>query len=150
MSRLTIMGHESHDSGDKEPNGQIPGGSQEFYRLRRRLGIAIAALISVIAIGSIGYTVIGGREHGIVDAVYMTVITLTTVGFGEIIDMTNNPAGRIFTVLLLLVGMGIVAYSIPLMAALKCGFPKICMPSSPVRSSMVGFTLTFPSPFTAK
>jgi voltage-gated potassium channel len=47
----------------------------------------------------------------------MTVITLTTVGFGEIIDMTNNPAGRVFTVLLLLVGMGIVAYSIPLMAA---------------------------------
>ena len=117
MSRLTVMGHEPHDSGDKEPNGQFPGGSQEFYRLRRRLGIAIAALISVIVIGSIGYTVIGGREHGIVDAVYMTVITLTTVGFGEIIDMTNNPVGRIFTVLLLLVGMGIVAYSIPLMAA---------------------------------
>jgi voltage-gated potassium channel len=47
----------------------------------------------------------------------MTVITLTTVGFGEIIDMTNNPTGRAFTVLLLLVGMGIVVYSIPLTAA---------------------------------
>ena len=70
-----------------------------------------------MAVGSIGYTIIGAGEHGLIDAIYMTVITLTTVGFGEIIDMTNNPTGRIFTVLLLLVGMGIVAYSIPLMAA---------------------------------
>ena len=117
MSRLTIMQHEPHDSRDKGPKNQRHGSSQEFYRLRRRLGIAIAALVSVIAIGTIGYAVIGAGEHGLVDAIYMTVITLTTVGFGEIIDMTNNPAGRIFTVLLLLVGMGIVAYSIPLMAA---------------------------------
>ncbi len=117
MSRLTIMGRDPNGSQDDGSKNLRPGSSQEFYRLRRRLGIAIAALISVIAIGTIGYAVIGAGEHGLVDAIYMTVITLTTVGFGEIIDMTNNPIGRIFTVMLLLVGMGIVAYSIPLMAA---------------------------------
>ena len=36
----------------------------------------------------------------------MTAISLTTVGFGEIIDLEGNPAGRIFTALLILVGMG--------------------------------------------
>ena len=118
MSRITVMGRKSNVIHEKTPGKTPqPGTSHEFYRLRRRLTIAAVALVSVIAVGSIGYTIIGAGEHGLIDAIYMTVITLTTVGFGEIIDMTNNPVGRIFTVLLLLVGMGIVAYSIPLMAA---------------------------------
>ena len=117
MSRISIVGRSPDGSPRKGPKHPRLGSSLEFYRLRRRLGIAFAALFSVIAIGSIGYTVIGGEDHGIIDAVYMTIITLTTVGFGEIIDMTNDPAGRVFTVVLLMVGMGIVAYSIPLMAA---------------------------------
>jgi voltage-gated potassium channel len=79
--------------------------------------VALLALFGVIAVGTIGFAAIGAGEHGLVDAIYMTIITLTTVGFGEIIDMSNNPAGRIFTVALLLMGMGIVAYSIPLAAA---------------------------------
>jgi voltage-gated potassium channel len=48
----------------------------------------------------------------------MAVITLTTVGFEEIVDMSRNPLGRMFTVVLLLVGMGIVAYAVPMLAAL--------------------------------
>jgi voltage-gated potassium channel len=40
----------------------------------------------------------------------MTVITLTTVGYGEIIPMDNNPGGRIFTMILILFGMGILVY----------------------------------------
>jgi len=89
----------------------------EYYRLRKRLGVALLALFGVIAVGTTGFAIIGAGEHDFIDAFYMTIITLTTVGFGEIIDMSNDPAGRIFTVLLLLMGMGIVAYSIPLAAA---------------------------------
>lgn len=117
MSRITVMGRKPDLTGEDGPRRQDPGASLEFFRLRRRLAIAAAALTSVIAIGTIGYTVIGRGEHGVIDAIYMTVITLTTVGFGEIISMSDNPTGRIFTVLLLFGGMGIVAYSIPLMAA---------------------------------
>lgn len=89
----------------------------EFRRLRRRLGIAFAALIGVTAVGAVGFWIIGGRSYSLVDALYMTVITLTTVGFTEVIDMSANPAGRVFTMGLLVVGMGIVAYSVPMMAA---------------------------------
>lgn len=89
----------------------------DYYRLRRRLAIALAALIGVTVIGIIGFSIIGGGDASIIDAVYMTIITLTTVGFGEIIDMANHPTGRVFTVILLVVGMGIVAYAVPLMAA---------------------------------
>ena len=70
------------------------------------------ALLAVMVVGVVGFSAIGGPEHGLIDAIYMTTITLTTVGFGEIIDMSANPAGRLFTVGLLLVGMGIVAYAL--------------------------------------
>ncbi|MCH7775491.1 MAG: two pore domain potassium channel family protein [Gemmatimonadetes bacterium] len=83
--------------------------------MRRRLAIAVIALFVVTAVGVVGFALIGGAEHGLLDALYMTVITLTTVGFGEIIDMSNSPAGRAFTILLLLVGFAIVLYAVPLM-----------------------------------
>jgi voltage-gated potassium channel len=97
--------------------GHRHGEITEYLRLRRRLGIAILALAGVIAVGTVGFAIIGASAHDLVDAFYMTIITLTTVGFGEIIDMSNNPAGRLFTVVILLSGMGIVAYSIPLVTA---------------------------------
>lgn len=90
----------------------------EFNRLLRRLRLALGALVLVTAVGVLGFLLIGRGEHGLIDAIYMTVITLTTVGFGEIIDMSAHPAGRVFTVVLVLGGMGVVAYTIPMLAAL--------------------------------
>ncbi|MFQ5550497.1 MAG: potassium channel family protein [Gemmatimonadales bacterium] len=89
----------------------------DFNRLRRHLRIASAALVIVTMVGIVGFAAIGGDRHGLIDAVYMTVITLTTVGFGEIIDMSSSPSGRVFTVVLLLFGMAIVLYSVPMLAA---------------------------------
>lgn len=40
----------------------------------------------------------------------MTAITITTVGYGEIIDLSNNPAGRVFTIFIALSGIGILFY----------------------------------------
>ena len=93
------------------------GDFSEFEHLKRHLRVAVGALLLVTAVGVLGFAVIGGDEHGIIDAVYMTVITLTTVGFGEVIDMSNSPAGRVFTVGLLLVGFAIVLYAVPMMTA---------------------------------
>ncbi len=57
--------------------------------------------------GTIGYMLIEGWSF--IDAFYMTGITLTTVGFGETRPLSTN--GRIFTVFLILVGAGSIAYS---------------------------------------
>ena len=90
----------------------------EFLRIRRRLGWATLALVLVTGVGVLGYWIIGRRDHhSLIDAVYMTVITLTTVGYDEIIDMSHHPAGRLFTIGLLLLGMGVVAYTVPMLAA---------------------------------
>ncbi len=90
---------------------------REFQRMRRRLAWAMIAMVVLILIGVIGYASMVEGDHGLVDAVYMTVITLTTVGYGEVIDMTNDPDGRIFTMIILIFGMGIFAYTVPLLAA---------------------------------
>jgi voltage-gated potassium channel len=41
----------------------------------------------------------------------MTVITITTIGFSEVIDLTGNPAGRIFTMFIAVSGIGVVGYA---------------------------------------
>lgn len=61
----------------------------------------------VIGFGTVGYRVIEGWPT--LDCFYMTMITLTTIGFGEIYPL--SPEGRIFTVLVIFLGFGIVGYS---------------------------------------
>ena len=65
-----------------------------------------ACLAGIAVIGTIGYTLI--EEWDVVDSFYMTIITLTTVGYGEVRELSL--AGRMFTVALLLVGVGMVFY----------------------------------------
>ncbi|NCF68866.1 MAG: potassium channel protein, partial [Chloroflexi bacterium] len=48
------------------------------------------------------------------DALYMTAITLSTVGFGEVEELSST--GRIFTVLLIFLGVGVIVYSFSFMA----------------------------------
>ncbi len=58
------------------------------------------ALAFSLVYGTVGYVVIEG--FGVLNAVYMTVTTLTTVGFGEIEPL--DPAGRLFTLTLIAIG----------------------------------------------
>jgi voltage-gated potassium channel len=68
--------------------------------------ISISLSIILLAIGSGGYMAIEG--WGSLDALYMTVITLATVGYGEVHSV--SAAGRIFTLVLILLGVGYFLY----------------------------------------
>ena len=74
------------------------------------LARASVLIVVVFIAGTIGYTLLGGPEYGVFDAVYMTAITLTTVGYGETIDMVDNVPARAFTVALLVFGVGSFLY----------------------------------------
>ncbi len=78
--------------------------------LVRRIATIIGALVAVTAFGVLGYVLLG---FPLLDALYQTVTTLTTVGFREVHPLT--PAGQIFTMVLIVLGVGTVLYSITLM-----------------------------------
>jgi voltage-gated potassium channel len=64
-------------------------------------------IVGIVAIGVIGYRVIEGYTW--LDALYMTAITLSTVGYREVQPL--SPAGQIFTIVLLIGGLGVVFYT---------------------------------------
>jgi voltage-gated potassium channel len=78
--------------------------------LDRTAHLIITILVSafLVALGTIGYMLIEGWP--MLDSLYMTVITFSTVGFGEIRQLSPN--GRIFTLILIVLGVGFVAYVI--------------------------------------
>jgi len=75
--------------------------------IRRRklltLGLLLAA---VVAAGTLGYVLITGCS--LIDAFYMTIISVTTVGYREVVPLQTP--GKIFTILLIIMGLGIVFY----------------------------------------
>jgi len=75
---------------------------------KRQIISPVVAIIGVISFGTAGYSVIEGWNF--FDSLYMTIITLTTVGYGEVHALTN--AGRAFTILLILSGVGAMFYSL--------------------------------------
>jgi len=74
----------------------------------RRLFLAAGVLIAVIAVGTIGYMLI--ENAPLFDSLYMTVITVGTVGFAETIKLSD--AGRAFTMLLILTGFGAMLFAL--------------------------------------
>lgn len=80
-----------------------------MHELYRPFFISSILVAIIFVTGVVGYTIIS-PTHSVLDAVYMTVITLTTVGYGEIVDLSNNPGGRIFTMVLLVTGAGTFVY----------------------------------------
>lgn len=71
-------------------------------------------IVAVHVGGTIGYSLIEGWSTW--DAFYMTVITVTTVGYGEVHPLSH--AGRVFTVVVLLTGVGAFFYAFSLLMAL--------------------------------
>lgn len=71
---------------------------------------AAVMLLAVFVVGTVGYRILGGAEFSWLDALYMTTITLTTVGYEEAIPVVGRPGAEAFTVLLLLSGAGTFVY----------------------------------------
>jgi voltage-gated potassium channel len=73
----------------------------------RRIRRALFALGAVLVVGTVGYIALGFRP---LDALYQTVTTITTVGFREVRPL--SAIGKVFTILLILVGVGTALYAL--------------------------------------
>ncbi|MBI5212636.1 MAG: potassium channel protein [Nitrospirae bacterium] len=76
--------------------------------LRKRLILALSLLVFIVFFGTIGYMGIEGWSF--LDALYMTVITLASVGYKEIHELSLN--GRVFTIVLIISGVGTVTFAV--------------------------------------
>ncbi len=85
--------------------------SRAYQSLLRRIYLGASALLLVVGVGTVGYWRIGHGEWGLGDCAYMTLITISTVGYGETLAHMNElPAARAWTVLLILGGSGTLLY----------------------------------------
>jgi voltage-gated potassium channel len=80
----------------------------KYLELRKKFLFAILLVVLVASFGTAGYMTIEGWN--ISDALYMTVITLASVGFREVHDL--SAIGRMFTIILIIGGVGTVAYAL--------------------------------------
>lgn len=74
----------------------------ESLRSVRRLRLSVLAALVVVVVGTVGYLLLGAAS--LTDAVYMVAITLTTVGYGEVVELGEG--GRWFTMAILIAGFG--------------------------------------------
>ncbi len=78
-------------------------------RLPRRIWVLLGVPLVLVLTGTIGYRVIEAGKYSTFDALYMTIITLSTIGYGETHEL--SPEGRVFTICLILGGVFTFFYS---------------------------------------
>lgn len=88
-----------------------------YEEIHKKFIFAGIAVLFILTIGTIGYWYLGEKQNSLLDCFYMVVITISTVGFGEVIDLSGNPAGRVFTIFIAISGIGVLFYSITNMTA---------------------------------
>jgi len=79
--------------------------------LEKRFKIVLVILALVISFGTFGYTLI--EKWPPLESLYMTVITLSTVGFREVYPL--SPTGKVFTMIVVIFGVGGAAYTASIM-----------------------------------
>lgn len=86
--------------------------NQQYNRFQevssRTIQIGIGLLVSIVSIGTLGYHFIEGMNF--LDSLYMTIITVSTVGFKEVGEQPLSPSGKIFTMGLIITSLGSLAY----------------------------------------
>ena len=83
-----------------------------------RIFVILTAILLVVLTGSTGYYLLFGGKHTFMDCLYMTVISLTTVGYGEVLEISGNIPAQIFSMILIIFGTGIILYGISTLTAL--------------------------------
>ncbi|WP_142344986.1 potassium channel family protein [Bacillus toyonensis] len=81
---------------------------------RKQLWIAVLCMTFVVILGTLGFMTI--EEISLFQAFWMTMITVLTVGYGDAVPVTQ--AGKVFALLIIPVGVGIVTYAIGVVAAI--------------------------------
>ena len=83
-------------------------------------GLLYGALLLLLIhlIGTLGYMNIGWPGATWIDSLYMTFITVASIGFSEIVDLSQHPMGRLFTIFVVAIGIAAMSYLFSSLVAL--------------------------------
>ena len=85
---------------------------------RGRLILAATLLFVVVLVGSAGYHLLGGGRWSVEDVFYFTIVTISTVGFGETLPGMNDvPYARLWTIVMIFFGSGTLLYFVSTLTA---------------------------------
>jgi voltage-gated potassium channel len=79
---------------------------------KKRLIASLSIFLFVFLAGVTGFKILGGPEWTVLDSVYMTAITIATIGYGEVHDLSANPAARTFAIFFIIICLGTIAYAV--------------------------------------
>lgn len=86
-------------------------GSEYIKLLWKRIRLPVFLLFSTFFLGSIGYKIIY-PEVSWLKVIFMTAITISTVGYEDMLDVEHSVIGEIYTIILIITGMGTVLYAV--------------------------------------
>ena len=83
---------------------------------KRLYGSGLGLVITVL-VGTFGYWILLDKKFGLFDCFFMTFITITTIGFDEVIPLQEYAGARMFTVIVAMAGIGFITYFVSTFAA---------------------------------
>ena len=72
--------------------------------------LPLLAMVMVHAVGAAGFWIIAEGKATILDCVYMVFITVASIGYGEIVDLSHSPGGRVFNMVIAILGIATLGY----------------------------------------
>jgi voltage-gated potassium channel len=87
----------------------VSDANAQLWRIMARIRWAILLFCLLFCIGSIGFYIVGGEGRSWENAIYMTLITVSTVGYGEVVPLTTFGA-KIFAGIISISGLGVLTF----------------------------------------
>ena len=87
------------------------------WRIYLAFRYPMLAFFVIMVIGTSGYWFVSAGKATLLDCAYMTFITIATIGYGEVIDLSASPGGRVFTMVVGFLGVANVFYMTSKMTA---------------------------------
>jgi voltage-gated potassium channel len=81
---------------------------RKHFKFFSKLYLALGLILSIILIGTFGFMIVEGWR--LLDSLYMTIVTVSTVGFGEVHELSD--AGKMFTAFLIVTSFGTFTYAV--------------------------------------
>lgn len=83
----------------------------------KKLQHILIAILLIIIVGTIGFKITGSEKTTFLDALFMTAITISTVGYGDHVGIETTAEGKVFTIIFIFLGAGVIAYLFTSLAA---------------------------------